>query len=257
MNLKKISILGIHYHQVTIGDIHEFILNNISNKNQVVIANHNLHSIYLYKKNTYMKRFIDQAEIIHADGMPLIFWSRLMGHNVDRHHRITYVDWIYPLMKFCRENNLRVFFLGSKPGVANTGAQILRDRFPGLEIETHHGFFDASKNSFENSEIINGINSFNADILMVGMGMPRQEKWILKNKKNLNVNVFLCAGACMEYVSGVVTTPPRWIGNIGMEWFYRLIENPKRFGHRYLVEPWYLIPYAWEDIVCKIKRINN
>jgi N-acetylglucosaminyldiphosphoundecaprenol N-acetyl-beta-D-mannosaminyltransferase len=80
------------------------------------------------------------------------------------------------------------------------------------------------------------------------MGMPRQEKWILENHKELNAKVIMTCGAAIEYVAGTVNTPPRWMGLAGLEWLFRLRENPKRFAFRYLIEPWYIAMLATKDL---------
>ncbi|MEM7590395.1 MAG: WecB/TagA/CpsF family glycosyltransferase [Cyanobacteria bacterium P01_A01_bin.83] len=84
------------------------------------------------------------------------------------------------------------------------------------------------------------IGNHNLNILMVGMGMPRQEKWILDNIEDIEANIILPSGACADYVADETPTPPRWMGQVGLEWLYRLVIDPKRLWRRYLVEPWFL-----------------
>ena len=85
--------------------------------------------------------------------------------------------------------------------------------------------------------MINTINEFGTDLLLVGFGAPRQEAWISAHRDQLNASAVFTCGACMEYVAGAVKTPPRWMGQLGLEWSFRLFENPKRFAFRYLIEP--------------------
>jgi N-acetylglucosaminyldiphosphoundecaprenol N-acetyl-beta-D-mannosaminyltransferase len=93
----------------------------------------------------------------------------------------------------------------------------------------------------EAKSIINQINSFKPNILLVGMGMGRQESWIYDNLSELDVNFIATTGACMELISGKIPIAPRWIGKIGMEWLFLLIKNPKRGFRRYLIEPFSLV----------------
>ncbi|MEM6754470.1 MAG: WecB/TagA/CpsF family glycosyltransferase, partial [Cyanobacteria bacterium P01_C01_bin.38] len=137
-------------------------------------------------------------------------------------------------------NGWRIFYLGSKPGVAEKGADILRQKFPNLKIACAHGYIDASKDSQENIDTIAAINAFQPHILMVGMSMPRQEHWILDNLEQLQTNAILPSGACIDYVAGAVPTPPRWMGRMGLEWLYRLFSEPKRLWKRYLIQPWFV-----------------
>ena len=104
----------------------------------------------------------------------------------------------------------------------------------------HHGFFDTDINSAENKVVVEQIRAFKPNILIIGMGMPRQEKWIYENSAILNADVIMTSGAVMEYVAGTVKTPPRWMGRNGLEWLYRLTEHPERFWFRYMVEPWFV-----------------
>jgi len=192
-----------------------------------------------------MQRFYQKAQIIHIDGMPLIYIGRLLDYKLQKFHRVTYVDWVRPLMKLAQDSGWRVFYLGSKPGVAQRAAKILKAEFPGLELVTQHGYF--SMDGLENDTILNAIQLFQPHLLMVGMGMPRQEHWILENLAHIKANAIFTTGACFDYVAGEIPTPPRWMGRIGLEWSYRLLTQPSRLWRRYLIEPVHLIPWLWKD----------
>jgi N-acetylglucosaminyldiphosphoundecaprenol N-acetyl-beta-D-mannosaminyltransferase len=110
-----------------------------------------------------------------------------------------------------------------------------------LQIQTHHGHFQAEKTSLENKEVLEEINAYAPQIVMVGMGMPRQEHWIADNWQELHCNAVFCSGAALDYVAGEVPIPPRWMGQLGFEWLYRLVAEPKRLWRRYLVEPWFVL----------------
>ena len=107
------------------------------------------------------------------------------------------------------------------------------------------GYFDLE--SSKNQNICDKINNFEPNILMVGMGMPRQERWILKNFDILQVNVILNCGACFDYIAGEQKTPPRILGKLGLEWFFRFLNDPNRLFRRYFIEPFYLIPLMFKD----------
>ena len=112
------------------------------------------------------------------------------------------------------------------------------------QIEVSDGFFDARRDSEENEALIERINTYRPDLLMVGMGMPRQEFWT-QNFARLKAHVILSSnGAAFEYVAGAVPTPPRWAGRIGLEWVFRLVNEPRRLFARYLIKPWCMLPLA-------------
>lgn len=242
----RLTLLGVEVDPVNIETLNARIQQAVDKGQRVVIANHNIHSVFLFHTDPKMRAFYDKADLIHIDGMPLVYWGRLMGKPLGPEHRVTYVDWVRPLMAEARRCGWRVFYLGGRPGVAERAAEKLRSEFPGLLLQTHHGYFDVIGN--ENEEVLRKINTYRPHVLMVGMGMPRQEHWVLDNLERLRVNAILTSGACFDYVAGVIPTPPRWMGPLGLEWAYRLLSEPRRLWHRYLAEPWYLVPYAVNDL---------
>lgn len=242
--MSPVKLLGADVDPLTIAELNAVIEEAILNGKQWIIANHNLHSIYLYHHDPKMREYYKQAKVIHIDGMPLLQWGRFMGHHLNQTHRVTYLDWLYPLLEESRQKGWRIFYLGGKPGVAEHAAQILTNQLPGLHVRAHHGYFTEK----EKQRILDEIAGFQSQILMVGMGMPFQEHWILDNLEFIQVNAILNAGACFDYVAGAVPVPPRWMGRIGFEWLYRLMNEPGRLAKRYLWEPWFLIPHMVKDM---------
>lgn len=242
-------LLGVQVDALSIPELNSLISTSITHNRKNIVANHNLHSLYLYHHDAKMREFYAQADYAHIDGMPLILFGKLLGFPLRREQRVTYADWIWLLMAEAAKNNWRVFYLGSKPGVARSAAKILCDKFPGLQIATAHGYIDTKKDSQDNTEIIAKINAYHPHILMVGMGMPLQESWILENLEQINTNSILTSGACMDYVAGVVPTPPRWMGKCGLEWSYRLFSEPQRLWKRYLVEPWFVMRLLFLEMI--------
>lgn len=237
---------GIRVHALTLSELNALVAGACRQGCKRIIANHNLHSIYVYYHDSKMREFYDAADYIHADGMGVVFLAGLLGVPLRHVHRITYVDWLEPLVQEAEKEGWRVFYLGSKQGIAERGASLLRERFPLLQIATSHGYFDACTDSFENKLILQRIEEYRPHILLVGMGMPRQEHWILDNRHRIAAHVILPAGAAIDYVAKMIPTPPRWMGRIGLEWLFRLFAEPGRLWRRYLVEPWFLIRLIWQ-----------
>lgn len=242
----RLNLLGVMIDALTANDLFHKVKEVVSKDDKIIIGNHNLHSVYLYHKDDKMKEFYNIADIIYFDGMLLIYWGRLLGMPLNSSFRFTCVDWIQPFMNLAAQNGWKVFHLGGKPGVADKAASILTNKIPELIIRTHHGYFDIK--GTENKRVINAINSFAPNVLIVGMGMPRQEHWILENNEYLNFNVLISVGACFDYIAGEISTPPRWAGRLGLEWFFRLVSEPRRLWRRYLIEPWSIIPFAIRDL---------
>lgn len=231
-----------------IPDLHALIDKAVKSNNRYVIASQNLHSIYVYHHDAKMRAFGEKAQYMRADGMSVVLLGNFLGYPLRREHRVTYVDWVPPLMAEAVKQNWRVFYLGSKPGVAELGAEILRKEFPGLQISTADGYFDATASSADNQKVLEMINAYQPNVLMVGMGMPRQEHWILDNLESLNANAILTCGACIDYIAGVIPTPPRWMGRVGLEWLSRLLSEPNRLWKRYLLEPWFVATLLVRDL---------
>jgi N-acetylglucosaminyldiphosphoundecaprenol N-acetyl-beta-D-mannosaminyltransferase len=99
------------------------------------------------------------------------------------------------------------------------------------------------------------VNAFKPHVLLVGMGMPRQEAWLRANLDALDCGVALPMGAAFDYEAGAIPTPPRWMGQVGMEWLFRLIAEPRRLSSRYLIEPWSLIGPALADLAAGLRRV--
>jgi len=185
-----------------------------------------------------MREFYSLTDYNHIDGMSLVLLGRLLGLPLKREHRTGYMDLLPLLAEQAADHGWRIFYLGSRPGMAAKAARILKSRYPGLQIRTHHGHFNAEHSGPENQAVLAEIKAYAPDILMVGMGMPRQEVWVLENQKEITARAVFCCGALMDYVAGEIPTAPRWIGRLGFEWLYRLLSEPARLWRRYLLEPW-------------------
>ena len=245
-------LLGVTVDAMTMVDVYSSIEDAIRYQERCVIGNHNLHSVYLYHRDADMRRFYAAARYAFIDGMPIILLGKLLRLPLGSEHRLTAADWFPPLMRHASQRGWRVFLLGSRPGVPERAAERLLHQSPGLQLSTAHGYFDATPGSSETEAILQRIRNFQPHILIVGMGMPRQERWICENLEHLEANVIMNQGAVMDYVAGAVPTPPRWLGKLGLEWLARLVSEPGRLWRRYLLEPWYLLPALLETLAARL-----
>lgn len=239
-------LLGISVGFYTRSQLTHLVARLVDAGKQTVVANHNLHSAYLFHHDPAVCDFYRRARFAHIDGMALVLVGRMLGYPFRREHRVTYIDWIYPLLARAEAEQWNVFYVGSAPTVLQRGTATLAQHFPKLNLAAHHGYFDV--NGAENNQVLDAVAGHATDVLLVGMGMPRQEHWILRNQEKLAATVILHAGACMDLVAGELHTPPRWMGRAGVEWVYRLATHPRRVWRRYLVEPWFLLPYLLRDL---------
>ena len=221
---------------------------------QRIVANHNLHSLYLIRRDPGMRRFYDRADLIELDSTPLVHFGRLLGVSSQPFHRCTYLDWRDHFWSLANRKGWRVMFVGGAAGVAETAARQLGQRYPIAVVGTHNGYFDATPGSPGNAAVLAAVRDFAPDVLFVGMGMPRQERWIIDNLGDLPDAVILPVGAAFDYEAGAQTAAPRWMGKVGLEWLFRLASDPKRLFVRYCVEPWFLLGPAIDDLKAARQR---
>jgi len=236
LSLPARHMLGFTVHPGSIVDYVTLIERSVTEKRNITVFYHNLHSLYAYFTSARLRRCYDKYLSL-IDGMPVIWLLQLGRRPVTREQRVTYVDFIWPMLESARDNQHRVFHLGQNSVVQQKALSIIRQRVPGIIIGGHDGFFNLEAECTESMRVIRDVNDFGADLLLVGFGAPKQEYWVTAHRHLINAPAVFTCGACMEYVAGAVKTPPRWMGKLGLEWSYRLWENPWRFAFRYLLEP--------------------
>lgn len=243
----RLSLLGAEVDLVTPAHVMDFVAGRVAAGRRAVVANHNLHSLYLFQRSAEMRVFYGMADLIEIDSMPMIAWGRLLGQPVSPAHRVTYLDFREDFWARAQSRQWRVYHIGGAPEHNDASRAAILKRFPGVHLDVHSGFFDVD--GLENDAVLADIRAKNPDVLLVGMGMPRQELWILNNYERLPNCVMMPVGAALDYEAGAIHTPPRWTGRLGVEWLVRFFYEPKRLFERYFVEPWTLIPLALDDLI--------
>ena len=238
---ERIVLLGQLMDMVRPEEVMHFITGSIASGRRTLIANHNAHSLYLLRRNADFARYYGLADLVEVDSLPLLLWANGTGRRSRRFHRCTYLDWREQFWTLASKNQWRVFFLGGAPGVPEIAKQSLQKRWPFLVLDGRDGYFDMTQDQEQNASVVEQIAAFRPDVLFVGMGMPRQELWIQQNYEQLPNCVVLPVGAAFDYEAGVQKAAPRWMGRMGMEWAFRLVNDPSRLFRRYCVEPWFLI----------------
>ena len=234
--LPQRSLLGFFAHPGTLADYLAYTRTAVQNSERRTVFYHNLHSLYSYFTDVQLREYY-QGTTILVDGMPVIWLMQLFGIPVNREYRLTYVDFIMPLMQLARDNHWMVYHVGQEAQTQARALDIVRETCPGITIQGHDGYFDQQANSPESLAVIDQINAAGSQIVLVGFGAPKQEAWLHAHRHLIEAPIVFTCGACMEYVAGTVKTPPRWMGRLGLEWSFRLLENPRRFAFRYLIEP--------------------
>ncbi|MGC9399875.1 MAG: WecB/TagA/CpsF family glycosyltransferase [Anaerolineae bacterium] len=200
----------------------------------MIVLSGNVHSFNLAYRQLWLRSFFNQANVVRLDGAGVRLGAWILGHQTPS--RMTWADFAWDLAEFAEPRGFTFFFLGARPGVADKAAAKLKIRFPNLRIVgTHHGYFDKTPGSAENEAVIEQINAVKPNILIIGFGMPLQERWLMENWDRINANVALTGGAVFDYVSGELRRAPRWMTDNGLEWLGRLLIEPRRLWKRYLI----------------------
>lgn len=191
----------------------------------------NGHSVAMAALNADFRRQLEQADVIHADGAPIVFASRLFT-NTPVPERSATTDFIFDAADAAEKHGLKFFLLGSTEKINARAADSLAKSHPGAEIAgRRNGYFSRE----EEASICEEINRSGADILWVGLGVPLEYEFCLRNKARLKVGWIVTCGGCFNFAAGDYVRAPRWMQQSGLEWLHRLWCEPKRLFWRYLV----------------------
>ncbi len=203
-----------------------------------VSLTYNVFSANLAQKNNLFKQFLLQADILRCDGVGALLGSKIVGNPI--HARLTNADYFPEMLEYLAANNLTVFLLGGKPGIAEKALNKLETITQTHSvIGVHHGYLKG--NEPLNQSVIEQINQLQPDVIIVGMGMPLQEHWIFDNKNKIDTGIFFAVGAMIDYYGGAQYRCLPIYRKLGLEWFTRLVRYPKRMFGRYVIgNPYYL-----------------
>ena len=192
-------------------------------------------------KDDELKKIIEQADLVIPDGIGLVYASRIMG--VPLRERVTGIDFLEAILGYLEETGQSIFFLGSKPGdagqpsIAEQAARKMKDKYKNLKVAgTHHGYF----NFQDEDSLVKLINESGADFLCAALGSPKQEKFVVNHQNQLKVKGAIGVGGSLDVWAGTLKRAPEFYRNHGLEWLYRLIQQPSRYK-RMAVLPLFMI----------------
>jgi N-acetylglucosaminyldiphosphoundecaprenol N-acetyl-beta-D-mannosaminyltransferase len=192
----------------------------------------NAHVLNQSREIPSLRAALERADLVYCDGYGVRLAAKALDAEIP--HRMTGADWIWHLAALCEAAGQSVYLLGSEPGVAAETGRRLGRWYPRLAIAgTHHGFFDIG--SPHDDRVVEDINERRPDIVLVGMGTPKQELWVEHNAARLDTDVLWTVGALFDYVSGRVPRAPGWLADNGLEWIFRLAIEPQRMWRRDLL----------------------
>ncbi len=199
-------------------------------KARLVFAS-NGHAVSMVRNDESFRENFSKADIIHADGQPVVIASRLLT-DTPIPERTATTDFIHDAAIKARENNLRFFLFGSTEEVNAACAEKLRESYPGLKIVgRRHGYFSEA----QEAEIVEEINAADADVVWVALGVPKEYEFCVRNREKIRAGWLVTAGGCFNFVCGDYRRAPEWMQVMSLEWLYRLWREPKRLWKRYAV----------------------
>jgi len=225
--MDKLSILGVKVDKLNFTETLKKIEEYIETNKKIKIFTPNTEIIMMCQKDIELRRIINSGDIVVPDGIGLIYAAKIKGFELQE--RVTGYDISINLLNISKDKNINVFLLGGKEGIAKKAKERLNEEGYKNVVGEHHGYF-FNDNNFKKveEEILNEINKLNTKILFIGFGSPKQEKWIYDNINKLNCNIIIGNGGTIDVLSGEVKRSPLIFQKLGLEWFYRLIKDPKR-----------------------------
>jgi N-acetylglucosaminyldiphosphoundecaprenol N-acetyl-beta-D-mannosaminyltransferase len=201
-------------------------------KKKLLINTINAHSYNVANDDLDFLKALQGSDIILPDGIGVVLGYILLNKRIEK---IAGADLFLYEMKRLQENNGSCFFLGSSEATLLKISEKISFEFPAVRVQTYSPPYRPVFTAEENEAMIQAVNIFQPDVLFIGMTAPKQEKWAYEHFNSLQAKHVCCIGAVFDFYAGTVNRPPQWMINIGLEWLGRLIKEPKRMWHRYLV----------------------
>jgi len=236
----KVVLFGVPIDNLTLNEtldrIDEMIRNGATHQHVVV----NVDKIVKLQADEQLRKAILSCDLINADGQPIVWASRILQHPIKE--RVTGVDLFVHLVERCAGRGYRPYFLGAKQDVVERVIEILQERHPKLQIA---GWRNGYWSPEQEKDIVDAIRLAKPDILFVAMTSPKKELFLSAWKQQLSVPFVMGVGGTFDVVAGHVKRAPRWMQKSGMEWFFRLAQEPRRMWRRYLVEDMAFFRLVW------------
>lgn len=248
------ELFGLRFSAVTLAQAVELLLRDAESRTRGLVVTPNVDHVVLLEKDERLRTVYQSARWLFADGMPIVWLSRLVGRT-SLPARVTGADLFVELCAHAAERKLRVFLLGASPGVAASAAARLRAASPGLTVAGTYSPPPGFEHSpTETANMIEMVNAARPDILFLGLGAPKQEFWASAHLDSLDTGPVLCVGGAFDFVAGRTVRAPRRIQAAGLEWAWRLAHEPRRLWRRYLVQDARFILLAMREIFSRRRR---
>ncbi|AFM43452.1 teichoic acid biosynthesis protein [Desulfosporosinus acidiphilus SJ4] len=235
----RVNILGVTVDTYSMSETAEKIKLAVSAQRPIRVVTANPEIIYASQYNWALKNVINSADIITADGIGVVWAARQLGTQIEE--RVTGIDLVQSLFPIANAEKWRMYFLGGRPGIAEQAVKQVAEDYPGIVFHTSHGYFQPH----EESGILKEICEFRPDVLLVGLGAPRQEFWLAEHPGLTFVGIGV--GGSFDALAGTVRRAPKQFQDLHIEWLYRLLKEPWRWK-RQTVLPRFLFKVLWQRL---------
>jgi N-acetylglucosaminyldiphosphoundecaprenol N-acetyl-beta-D-mannosaminyltransferase len=239
IQLKKpaqVNMFGLDYCACTLTEAAQMVVAAARTKTKGLVVTPNVDHVISMQKDHEMFELYRRAMFRFADGMPLVWFSKCLREG-SLPERVTGADLLPEIARIAALRGFKLYFLGGLPGVAEKAAFKLKRIHPLLNVAgTYSPPFGFDQDAAESERIVKMINDSGADILFVGVGAPKQEKWAAQYMDQLNVGPILGVGASFDFAAGTIKRAPLWLQRNGMEWSWRLMQEPGRLWKRYILK---------------------
>lgn len=239
--MTRIAFMNTEIDNLTFKEALEKIDEIVQKNNNSYVVTPNVDHIVRLETNEEFQKIYKNADLILTDGKPLIWISKWYKNPIKE--KISGSDLFPFLSQMAADRGYKMYFLGSAKGVAEKAAQNLCNKYPGLQVVgTYSPSYGFERDEDEIEKIIRKIRAVAPHILVVGLGSPKQEKFIFEYKERMEVPISLGLGASFDFEAGIIKRAPKWMSNLGLEWAYRLFKEPKRLLKRYIVDDLKIFP---------------
>jgi len=230
--MDRVRILGVDVSAVDSLALTRNIARTVKSREQTVFPYVNIHAVNIAYTEPRFRQILNESGNAYCDGEGVRLGAGILGRRLPPRIVLTYYYW--ELCQALESEGMSIFLLGSRDEVVAKAVQETKKRHPRLKVAGYrHGYFE--KHGMESEAVVRQVNESGADILFVGFGMPLQEYWIAENASKLKVHAILPCGSMIDYAAGTRHLTPRWMADHGLEWLYRLIQEPSRLWTRYLI----------------------
>jgi len=232
------ELFGINFAPVTMPEAVDTVLTWTREINPCrYVVTPNVDYIVLLRDRPDLLAATREAALVLVDGNPVRWASALLGHPLPQ--TVTGSDLTPALLDAARASGLRVFLLGAAPGVAVRAGENIRKRWPWVKIcGTYSPPLGFEKDNTECECIVQMISAAKPQLVVIGLGAPKQELWAQRFHKCIDARVMLCVGATIDFLAGEKARAPLWMRKLCIEWLHRLLTEPRRLAKRYLRDAW-------------------